>query len=75
MLFRSVHYAPNISEAEYVQIEEQSMIDKLYSGNAKNFVAALCRRGKLSEENIDELKTYFQMGGDEECEPGKSSAK
>ncbi len=58
-----LYYTPNISEAEYVQAEEQSMIDKLYSGNAKNFVAALCHRGKLSEADIDELKAYFRMGG------------
>lgn len=59
-----LYYTPNISEAEYIQAEEQSMIDKLYDGNAKNFVAALCRRGKLSEADIDELKRYFEMGGD-----------
>lgn len=59
-----LYYTPNISEAEYIQAEEQSMIDKLYDGNAKNFVAALCRRGKLSEADIDELKKYFMMGGD-----------
>ena len=59
-----LYYTPNISEAEYSQAEEQSMIDKLYDGNAKNFVAALCRRGKLSEADIDELKRYFEMGGD-----------
>lgn len=60
-----LHYTPNISEAEYIQAEELTMIDKLYDGNAKNFVAALCRRGKLSEADIDELKAFFKMGGDE----------
>jgi len=58
-----LYYTPNISEAEYVQAEEQSMIDKLYEGNAKNLVAALCRQGKLSEADIDELKAYFKIGG------------
>lgn len=60
-----LHYTPNISEAEYIQAEELTMIDKLYDGNAKNFVAALCHRGKLSEADIDELKAFFKMGGDE----------
>lgn len=60
-----LHYTPNISGAEYIQTEEQNMIDKLYDGNAKNLVAALCRRGKLSEADIDELKAYFKMGGSE----------
>jgi BlaI family penicillinase repressor len=56
-------YTPNITEAEYIQAEEQNMLDKLYAGSAKNLIAALCRRGKLSEADIDELKAYFKMGG------------
>lgn len=60
-----LYYTPNISEAAYIQAEEQNMIDKLYDGSAKNLVAALCRRGKLSEADIDELKVYFKMGGSE----------
>lgn len=58
-----LYYTANISEAEYIQAEEQSMIDRLYDGSAKNLVAALCRRGKLSETDIDELKAYFHMEG------------
>jgi len=37
------------------------MIDRLYEGSAKNFVAALCSRGELTESDIDELKTHFKM--------------
>lgn len=58
-----LHYTPNISYSDYSQTEEQGLIDKLYDGSAKNFVAALCKRGKLSEADIDELKDYFKMGG------------
>ncbi len=58
-----LYYTPNISETEYIQAEEQSMIDKLYDGSAKNLVAALCRRGKLSETDIDDLKAFFYMEG------------
>jgi len=61
-----LHYTYNISEVEYIQSEEQSMIDKLYNGSVKNFVAALCKRGKLSETDIDELKDFFKMGGGSE---------
>lgn len=60
-----LYYTPNISEAAYIQAEEQRMIDRLYDGSAKSFVAALCRRGKLSETDIDELKAYFHSGGSE----------
>lgn len=57
-----MQYAPNISEAEYKMAEERNLINKLYNGNAKNLVAALCHRGELTEADIDELKTYFKMG-------------
>ncbi len=59
-----LYYTPNISYSDYSQTEEQGLIDKLYNGSAKNFVAALCQRGKLSEADIDELKDFFKMGGD-----------
>jgi BlaI family penicillinase repressor len=60
---RFYYYAPNITQAEYIQTEEKNMIDKLYGGSAKNFVAALCERGELTEADIDELKAHFKMGG------------
>lgn len=61
-----LYYTPNISCSDYSQAEEQGLIDKLYAGSAKNFVAALCQRGKLSEADIDELKDFFKMGGRDE---------
>ena len=58
-------YSANISQEEYTQSEGDSFIDKLFGGSAKNLVAALCRNGKLEESDIDELKSYFAMGGDD----------
>jgi len=54
-------YSTNISQEEYVQSEGDTFIDKLFDGSAKNFVAALCRNGKLDESDINELKSYFKM--------------
>ncbi len=60
---KEVHYyTSNITKDEYIRAKEKSMIDKLYEGSAKKFVAALCHRGELTEADIDELKSYFQMG-------------
>lgn len=60
---REVHYyTPNISKEDYIKFKEKSLIDKLYEGSAKNFVAALCQSGELTEADIDELKMYFRMG-------------
>lgn len=59
---REIHYyTPNISKEDYIMSKEKSLIDKLYEGSAKNFVAALCHSGELTEADIDELKMYFRM--------------
>lgn len=60
---REMHYyTPNISKEDYSKFKEKSLIDKLYEGSAKKFVAALCQSGELTEADIDELKMYFRMG-------------
>ncbi|MDE6923702.1 MAG: BlaI/MecI/CopY family transcriptional regulator [Acetatifactor sp.] len=56
------YYEPNIAKEDYAMQKKRSLIDKLYDGSTKNFVAALCQNGELTEADIDELKTYFQMG-------------
>ena len=59
---REIHYyTANITKDEYLEFKERSLIDKLYDGSAKKFVAALCHRGELTEADIDELKSYFRM--------------
>ena len=58
-------YTPNITEEEYLRGEEQSFINKLFGGSAKKLVAALCQSGQLGESDIDELKEFFRMGGDD----------
>lgn len=58
----SHYYIPNISKEDYITFKEKSLINKLYEGSAKKFVAALCQTGELTEADIDELKMYFQMG-------------
>jgi len=57
-------YSPNVTEEEYVQTEGQSFINKLFDGSAKKLVAALCRSGKLGESDVDELKAFFEGGGE-----------
>lgn len=60
---KEVHYyTPNITKEDYTMLRKKSLIDKLYDGSTKNFVAALCQNGELTEADIDELKMYFRMG-------------
>lgn len=56
------YYMPNITKEDYIMLKKRSLIDKLYDGSTKNFVAALCQNGELTEADIDELKMYFRMG-------------
>lgn len=63
-----MYYTPNISDTEYRQMVEQSLLDKLYAGSAKNFVIALCKSGTLTADDINDLKDLFESeseGGDE----------
>ena len=63
---KEVHYyVPNITKEEYAALKKRSLIDKLYDGSTKNFVAALCRAGELTEADIDELKMHFRMEGED----------
>lgn len=56
------YYMPNITKEDYIMLKKKTLIDKLYEGSTKNFVAALCQNGELTEADIDELKMYFKMG-------------
>ena len=56
-------YTPNVTESEYRQAAGQSLIDKLFDGNAMKLVASLCQSGQLSENDIDDLKALFHVGG------------
>jgi len=58
-------YSPNITQEEYVKSEGQIFIDKLFDGSAKNLVASLCENGQLSKDDIDELKAFFNMKGED----------
>ena len=57
-------YSSNVTEDEYMRTEEQNFLDKLFDGSAKKLAAALCQSGKLGEQDIDELKEFFKVGGD-----------
>lgn len=49
------YYTPLISEDEYNDYVTQSIIDKLYNGNAMNLIATLVKSDKLGDDDMDEL--------------------
>ncbi|MHB8076622.1 BlaI/MecI/CopY family transcriptional regulator [Desulfosporosinus fructosivorans] len=56
------YYSPAVSEAEYNEFTTQSLIDRLYSGSAKNLVASLIGSKKLDDLDIAELRALFKVG-------------
>ena len=56
------YYTPLVSEAKYNEYTTQSLIDRLYSGSAKNLVASLLGSNKLDASDIEELRTLLKVG-------------
>jgi BlaI family penicillinase repressor len=56
-------YLPAISEAEYLNVQTKSFIERLYGGSVKNLVASLVQNSDLSPEDIEELKEFLKSGG------------
>lgn len=52
-------YAPRISPEEYRRMEAQSVLDRMYKGSVKNFLAALYDGKKLKKDELAELKKWF----------------
>ena len=57
-------YSANVAEEDYLHEQGKDFINRLFEGNAKRLVAALCQSGQLGEDDIDELKEFFRMESD-----------
>ncbi len=55
------YYAPCIGREEYVREETKSFVDKFFKGSSRNLAAALVNSTALTEEDIKELRDYFNQ--------------
>lgn len=55
------YYRPLISQEDYNNWATNDLIDKLYRGSARNLVAALVHSDSLSQDDIQELKSFFKV--------------
>ena len=55
------YYAPCIRREEYVREETKSFVDKFFKGSSRNLAAALVNSTALTEEDIKELRDYFNQ--------------
>ena len=56
-------YVPLVTEDDYVLAEEKALLGKFR--NAKVLALAMVRNGHLSGGDIEELREYFKMGGEQ----------
>lgn len=56
------YYRPLVSSETYERYSTQDLIDKLYSGSARNMIAALVKNDQLRAEDIEELRSLFKVG-------------
>ena len=53
-------YTALVQEADYRRAEGGAVLEKLYDGSLKNFTAALWDGGKLSDDDVSELRAYLE---------------
>lgn len=53
-------YVPKVSESEYKKIENRSFLKRVYDGSVKAMFSAFIKDVKLSEEEIEELKSILE---------------
>lgn len=56
---RSNSYTPRLTPSEYKKWEAQSVLDVMYKGSVKNFLATLYDGEDMSKEDISDLKKWF----------------
>ena len=60
---RRNEYKAVVSAEEYQAVQAQSFLEKIYEGNAKGIVVTLIEKELLSAEDFEQLKSYWEGGG------------
>lgn len=58
------YYFPLMKKEEYSVNETRSLIKKLYDGSLRNLIASLAENKAISEDEIDDLRKMFDLGGE-----------
>lgn len=59
---RRNQYIAIVSEEQYREVQTQSLLDRVYGGDAKGLVCTLIQGELLSPEEYEELKMYWKEG-------------
>lgn len=58
---KNFFYLPLVSRQEYNDWATGNLIQKLYRGSAKSLVAALVHSDSLTQEDVEELRSFFHV--------------
>lgn len=68
---RTYFYYPLVSQDDYVQVETQSLLKRLYGGAIKPLLVNFLREQKLSSDEISELRRILDEKTDTELNNGR----
>ena len=63
---RRNEYTAIVSEEDYQAAQTRTFLNKLYEGSAKGLVATLIQQEMLSAEDYEELRRFWESGGEAE---------
>ncbi len=63
---RRNEYTAIVSEEDYQTAQTRTFLNKLYEGSAKGLVATLIQKEMLSAEDYEELRRFWESGGEAE---------
>ena len=63
---RRNEYTAIVSEEDYQAAQTRTFLNKLYEGSAKGLVATLIQKEMLSAEDYEELRRFWESGGEAE---------
>ena len=61
---RNTEYSALITEEEYLISQTEAFVKKMYRGNSKSLISALIKHDDITQEDIDEIKSFWNKGGD-----------
>ena len=54
------YYTPAVSADEFAKARTEDLVNKVFGGNARNLVSAMLYNDILSEDDVEDLKSYWQ---------------
>lgn len=57
---REYVYSPLVTKEEYLNYEGGAILETLYGGSVRTFMASMYQGGNLSEEELEDVQTYLQ---------------